>query len=246
MPVVAFTAGATQLQARSGISYYDASSGSSDRIRVVSASDAQRSYQPAPQLALIPTVRYYRPRGEPSATFAGLSAIDVVGRLKVWGSAGQWVNVANARGDRSAWSAGVELRAAERASFTAAARHDSYDPLYLNPALTSWNIGASVLVGPRPRALGEPVASRYENGVATIRLPSKLFSSPPRVAGDFNNWTPAAMERDGESWRYAVAARPGVYNYAFVAPDGTWYVPDGVPGRKDDGMGGHVAVLVIQ
>jgi hypothetical protein len=37
-----------------------------------------------------------------------------------------------------------------------------------------------------------------------------------------------------------------VYNYSFVAPDGTWYVPQSVPGRKDDGMGGHVAVLVIR
>jgi hypothetical protein len=54
------------------------------------------------------------------------------------------------------------------------------------------------------------------------------------------------MERDGSFWTYRVAAQPGVYNYAFVAPDGTWYVPEAVPGRKDDGMGGHVAVLVIR
>jgi hypothetical protein len=107
-------------------------------------------------------------------------------------------------------------------------------------------VGVSILIGARPKAPEVPVAARYENGVATIRLPSKLFASPPQVAGDFNNWTPVAMERDGETWRYSVAARPGVYNYAFVASDGTWYVPDGVPGRKDDGMGGHVAVLVVQ
>jgi hypothetical protein len=148
--------------------------------------------------------------------------------------------------DKSAWSVGGELRLAGRTSLSATAQHDGVDPLYLSPALTSWSVGLSILVGPRHRAPAEPIAARYENGVATIRLPSKLFASPPRVAGDFNNWTPVAMERDGESWRYAVAARPGVYNYAFVASDGTWYVPDGVPGRKDDGMGGHVAVLVVQ
>jgi hypothetical protein len=40
-------------------------------------------------------------------------------------------------------------------------------------------------------------------------------------------------------------AAPGVYHYAFVAEDGTWFVPESVPGRQDDGMGGHVAVLVV-
>ena len=38
---------------------------------------------------------------------------------------------------------------------------------------------------------------------------------------------------------------PGVYHYAFVAEDGTWFVPESVPGRQDDGMGGHTAVLVV-
>ena len=37
----------------------------------------------------------------------------------------------------------------------------------------------------------------------------------------------------------------GRYHYAFVAEDGTWFVPESVPGRQDDGMGGHVAVLVV-
>ena len=29
-----------------------------------------------------------------------------------------------------------------------------------------------------------------------------------------------------------------MYHYAFVAEDGTWFVPESVPGRQDDGMGG--------
>ena len=39
---------------------------------------------------------------------------------------------------------------------------------------------------------------------------------------------------------------PGVYNYAFVTPAGEWFVPESVAGRKSDGMGGHVAVLVVR
>ena len=54
------------------------------------------------------------------------------------------------------------------------------------------------------------------------------------------------MERDGTFWSYTVAAAPGVYNYAFVSATGDWFVPENVPGRKDDGMGGHVAVLVVR
>jgi hypothetical protein len=37
----------------------------------------------------------------------------------------------------------------------------------------------------------------------------------------------------------------GVYNYAFRSASGEWFVPASTPGRKDDGMGGHVAVLVV-
>ena len=54
------------------------------------------------------------------------------------------------------------------------------------------------------------------------------------------------MERDGDQWTYTVALARGVYNYAFVGADGTWFVPESVAGRKDDGMGGHVAVLVVR
>jgi len=247
LPVVAFSAGALRLQARSGISYYGTSSHDARRDRVVGVSDAQLSFQPATGLALVPVLRHYAPHDEGDATFAGLSAIAATGPLKVSGSVGRWMKAPAAMGaDKSAWSAAGELKLAGRASMSATAQHDGVDPLYLSPALTSWSVGVSILIGARPKAPAVPVAARYENGVATIRLPSKLFASPPQVAGDFNNWTPVAMERDGETWRYSVAARPGVYNYAFVASDGTWYVPDGVPGRKDDGMGGHVAVLVVQ
>jgi hypothetical protein len=54
------------------------------------------------------------------------------------------------------------------------------------------------------------------------------------------------MQREGDHWTYTVAVPRGVYNYAFVDADGTWFVPKGVPGRKDDGMGGQVAVLVVR
>ena len=53
------------------------------------------------------------------------------------------------------------------------------------------------------------------------------------------------MEREGGRWIWRARLAPGTYHYAFVAEDGTWFVPESVPGRRDDGMGGHVAVLVV-
>jgi hypothetical protein len=54
------------------------------------------------------------------------------------------------------------------------------------------------------------------------------------------------MQRSGNHWVYTVALKPGVYNYAFVDPNGDWFVPEKHPGRKQDGMGGEVAVLVVR
>jgi hypothetical protein len=54
------------------------------------------------------------------------------------------------------------------------------------------------------------------------------------------------MQRDGDHWTYTIALAPGVYHYSFVSNTGEWFVPASVAGRKDDGMGGHVAVLVVR
>ena len=67
----------------------------------------------------------------------------------------------------------------------------------------------------------------------------------PSIAGDFTGWKPVPMQRDGSRWTFTVKLEPGTYHYAFVGEDGTWFVPESVPGRQDDGMGGHVAVLVV-
>ena len=38
---------------------------------------------------------------------------------------------------------------------------------------------------------------------------------------------------------------PGVYRYSFRSESGEWFVPESTPGRRPDGMGGFVAVLVV-
>jgi hypothetical protein len=79
-----------------------------------------------------------------------------------------------------------------------------------------------------------------------IQLPLAHASSAPRVAGDFNAWKPQPMQRSDSAWVFTVQLAPGVYNYAFVDDNGEWFVPAKHPGRKSDGMGGTVAVLVVR
>jgi hypothetical protein len=242
LPLIAIEKGAFQLQARAGVSYYKAAIEDQSRDRTVKLGDVQLTFRPTPSVALIPVVKRFQARDDKGSTFAGASAVIAQDRISLWGSAGQWL------GDSSAtsWGAGGSLRFTDRASIIGSARHDGFDPLYLSPAQTSWSAGISLLIGGKPSVARAPVPAVYKEGQATIRLPVSQSASQPSVAGDFNSWKPVQMERDGKYWSYTVAANPGVYNYAFVAPDGSWFVPENVPGRKEDGMGGHVAVLVVR
>jgi hypothetical protein len=230
-----------QVHARAGLSHYAAGFQDLQRNRTVGLADLQLTLMPTPALALAPVVRAFKARDEDVATYAGLSAGIAHPKGSVWGGVGQWMKP----DADAAWELGGSLDVHPRASLRASARRDAFDPLHLQPAQTAWSVGLSIeLGGPGPRAL--PVPAAYAGGRATIRLPLSASELAPRVAGDFNGWKPAPMQRTGEGWTYTVAVAPGVYNYAFVDAQGDWFVPESVPGRKDDGMGGHVAVLVVQ
>ena len=82
--------------------------------------------------------------------------------------------------------------------------------------------------------------------MVTVRLPATdAPAGGVSIAGDFNGWQPAEMQREGGEWIIRLALAPGVYHYAFRSVNGDWFVPPSAPGRRDDGMGGHVAVLVV-
>jgi hypothetical protein len=83
------------------------------------------------------------------------------------------------------------------------------------------------------------------DGRSVIRLPRADAPGGVSVAGDFSDWQPRPMTAAGSHWELAIALPSGVYRYAFVDAAGRWFVPAGVPGRMDDGMGGHVAVLIV-
>jgi hypothetical protein len=250
LPVALFTHGPVQIQARAGVSLYSATIAGQQRNRTVALGDAQVAYQPSPSLALMPIVRRFQAAHESGSTYGGVSAVIAQGRVSFVAGIGRWLaGVGSASSDlQTAWQLGASLHLSDRTALNASARRDGFDPLYLNPPQTSWSVGFALALGARIHTPPAPVPAAYSGGRATIELPVAKAGTQAGVsiAGDFNDWKPSPMERSGDTWRYTVALAPGVYNYSFVSADGTWFVPEGVAGRKDDGMGGHVAVLVVK
>jgi hypothetical protein len=241
LPLVGYERARFQAHARAGVSFYSSGFAGETANRTVQLADFQVTWMPSPMVALIPAVRHYR-ADEGNYTYAGATAIAASGAVSAWAMAGSWLNQTE---ESTPWALGASLRVHDRISVNASVRHDGLDPLYLQPAQTSWNAGVSLLLGAKPGSR-LPVPDQYVNGRATIRLPASQAAARPSIAGDFNNWKPAPMQRSGKDWTYTVALEPGVYNYAFVSESGEWFVPKNHAGRKDDGMGGYVAVLVVQ
>ena len=162
------------------------------------------------------------------------------GPLQLWGSLGQWLSGGL---ERTAWSAGAGAEVAPGLEFQVGGRGNAFDPLYLSATGSSVWAGFSLRVG--GGAVRAPVPVRTRDGASVIAIPARASKGTPSIAGDFTGWKPVPMRRDGSRWIHTARLAPGVYHYAFVAEDGTWFVPESVAGRQDDGMGGHVAVLVV-
>jgi hypothetical protein len=175
-------------------------------------------------------------------TYAGGAIRWASGPVQLWGSLGGWV----AGGlDRPAWSAGGAVEIAPAVEIQAGGRGNALDPLYLTSTESSVWAGLAFRLG-GARTSAAPVARRDRDGHQVIRLPARESKGIPSIAGDFNGWKPEPMGRDGSRWVWRGRLAPGVYHYAFVDAGGTWFVPEAVPGRRDDGMGGQVAVLVVE
>ncbi len=180
--------------------------------------------------------------GSERHTYAGGTLRLMEGPAELWASTGGWL----AGGVSGlAWAAGARAGLGPRLELLASARGNGFDPLYLTTTGTSIAFGMSVRIGGRPGSVLAPVPAVYRNGRAEVRIPARGIVGRPSIAGDFTKWKPMPMEREGGRWTWGAQLAPGTYNYAFVAEDGTWFVPRSVPGRRDDGMGGHVAVLVV-
>jgi Glycogen recognition site of AMP-activated protein kinase len=234
-----------RFETRGGVAGQRSSLGESLQQRMLPTGDARLTLISAPLTRAQCTVQGEM-RGwlDDSVThvYAGGTLQLLRGPLRLQSSLGQWVSGGH---DGVAWSIGGAAALSPQMELQIGGRGNAFDPLYLTATATSFWGGLSLRIG-GGRPVQAPVQARNRNGQAVIRIPVRSAKGAPSIAGDFTGWKPMPMEHDGSSWSFTAPLSPGVYHYAFVAEDGTWFVPASVPGRQSDGMGGQVAVLVVQ
>ena len=146
--------------------------------------------------------------------------------------------------DDTAWGSGLAMTLNARSSVWASVRQEAPDPLYWNTARRTWSVGMTQRLG----RVASPIRPLRVEPAGGVLVTLRASDAPPgriSIAGDFNSWQPTPMQREGDSWVVRLPVGPGVYHYAFRSATGTWFVPSSTPGRRDDGMGGHVAVLMV-
>jgi len=91
----------------------------------------------------------------------------------------------------------------------------------------------------------QPLVAAHRGGdtiVVRFRMPA---AKSVAIAGNWNAWTPAAMQALGDDiWEAALCLPTGTYYFNLVVDGGEWVVPGGVA-TIPDGMGGLIAVLNV-
>ncbi|HEX6308519.1 MAG TPA: glycogen-binding domain-containing protein [Longimicrobiales bacterium] len=236
LPVIALATGGLLIEATGGRHDHVFSGDAGDASRHLYEIGGRASIGSTERYA-IAEVRSLYGSGQ-SFPMARLQVGAALGPAQAWGSAGRWFGDDLAE---TTWGAGLTI-AIGRGEAWGGVRRDAPDPLYRNTARTTWNVGYSLKLGRRPaEPLSTPVV---RNGTLILRLPRE-GAAPPSVAGEFSNWQPLPMQASGDEWVIEIAVQPGAYRFAFVGPDGDWFVPPGYPGRMSDDMGGHVVLVVV-
>jgi hypothetical protein len=162
--------------------------------------------------------------------------------VQAWLQTGKWFS--DSLND-AAWGAGIDVTLTDRLALWSSVRQEAPDPLYWNVPRRNWSVGITrrFRIGSQTQPLA---TTQADGGGVLIRLnAADVDGASVSVAGDFNGWRPVPMQREGREWLVRLPLAPGVYHYAFRSDRGQWFVPPSVPGRRDDGMGGYVAVLVV-
>lgn len=240
IPRLALTRGRLTAAVRSGVQLHSLSVAGRSESRAVHLTEAQLDGQAFGAVQLVAETRYLR-ASEGGYPYLGVQAQRSGDRVDVWGRLGRWTSRAL---PTSEWGAGMAVRVAPGVVVEAAAEQSAGDPLFLNPPRRGWSLG--VRRAPRGRTPPPlPVLPVASDGAVLFRLSADPGSGAPAVAGDFNGWTPVPMERVGTEWRLRMRIPPGIYHYAYRRGDGEWFVPESAPGRRDDGMGGISALVVV-
>ncbi len=242
LPFVAVERGVARLEVRSGLLHYASTFGGTAQSRTLHDSGARLAVRGALPLELVAEARHARAEGA-SYPYVGASVSMRHGLGDAWVSGGQWFSTDIP--DLS-WGFGASLGLGQQAEVWASVQEESSHPLYWNDSRQSWTIGVSRRLGRVVRAQAPgPPAAQPSAGRVTFRVPVSESAAAPSVAGDFTGWSPVPMVRTGAYWTLTLQVGPGYHRYAFRSVEGDWFVPESVSGRRDDGFGGHVAILVV-
>ncbi len=162
--------------------------------------------------------------------------------VQAWLQTGKWLSSTL---DDPAWGTGIDVTLTDHLALWSSVRQEAPDPLYWNSPRRSWSVGVTRRFN-RGDLLPPLATTQADAGGVLIRLnAADVDGASVSVAGDFNGWRLVPMQREGREWLARLQLAPGVYHYAFRSDRGQWFIPTSVPGRRDDGMGGYVAVLVV-
>jgi hypothetical protein len=242
LPFAALVHGVARMEIHSGIIHHGNTFAGHGDSRIVHDSGARLSVGRTLPLALAAESRYVRTE-EGGYPYAGGLAALARGKVEIWAGIGRWFS--DALPDLS-WGTGASVRLSPAMDGWVSIRQESAQPLYWNDTRRSWNVGLSRRLGPAARAESRgPPPAQGPGGRVTIRLPRTEGEATIYIAGDFTGWAAVPMIRDGAHWAVTLVLEPGFYRYAFRTEDERWFVPESVQGRRPDGFGGHVAVLVV-
>lgn len=250
LPVVSASVGSVVAEFRSGGSWYRGRIGEESWTRDLHTTDLGVSYPrtlaSGRTLRVDGDLRHLRAGGgEEAYTWAGLLVSGGSGRTSWWASTGRWVAGLEDEAAKTAFGGGVSWALAASTALSVAVRREPFDPVFLGTDRTSWGVGLRHRLGASPPAPPRAGVELRRMGRIVVRLPLDASSHPPRVAGDFTDWELRPMHRRGHHWEAEFVVSPGLYHYAFRSGEGDWFVPSGVQGRRQDGMGGWVAVVLV-
>ena len=239
MPFVQLPAGAATFEVRGGWRGETLSYAGNDGTRHVLEAGAHAAY--GSLLKVEGDARWVR-ASEGVYPFFGAAFRYAGTTVQPWVHIGRWFS--DSLND-VAWGGGVDVPLNGRLTLWGSVRQDAPDPLYWNLPRRNWSVGVTRRFNASART-SLAAAPRVDRDRVLIRLDaSDVGGASVSVAGDFNAWRPAPMQREGREWVLRLHLAPGVYHYTFRSDRGQWFVPASVPSRRDDGMGGYVAILVV-
>lgn len=144
------------------------------------------------------------------------------------------------------WNLGASLDLTSALAAQASVGRSSGDPMFATEPRRTWSVGLRYQIGDRPGRNSRSALPQYESGSVSLRVPASAGEGRIFIAGSFSGWEKMPMQRTGDDWTVELSLDPGYYEAAFVDENGHWFVPEGMNGRRRDGMGGWILVLVVR